>query len=143
MKNLGRLLILSGILTLVGCAPAAPEASETTELSSSVPLEFHILSTCAGSATDLTIGVETNAVIAPASMTFLDFGFPAASIILGKHDPLTGMVSGIERTCVYPRATEGVHTHHVNPSMTYSCSENGIQVCQIQVALVVNGEHEH
>lgn len=84
---------------------------------------FFVSSNCVDPVREGAVTVSNNQVIGGAATSFLDFGFPSATVQRGSN--VTGIVNGVERVCA------PTYTDRDNSAYIYSCADNGTQFCTI------------
>jgi len=86
---------------------------------------YYVISDCTTPAFESVVTVSNSTVIAPAGVSFIDFGFPSATI----SQSVTGMVLGVMRECTVTYGEDG--SNYVNDRWLYSCFEAGKFKCSI------------
>lgn len=86
---------------------------------------IYVISDCTVPTTEAVVYVSNSTVIAPGGTSFVDFGFPAATLT----QSMTGYVNGVMRECTVTYGEDGYN--NADNRWLYSCFEGGRYRCSI------------
>ena len=86
---------------------------------------IYVISDCTTPQTEAVVTISNSTIVAPAGTSFLDFGFPAATLT----QSMTGFVGGVLRECTVTYGESG--SNNVDNRWLYSCFEADRYRCSI------------
>lgn len=118
-KNFFTLLILFAT-TCVTIATSTPHMSFVSG-------SFYIISDCIAGNLESTVDVSNYQIINPSGMSFLDFGFPVATIT--PDNEMIGPIGSVTRVC---KKTFGGDSAN-DEDMIFTCYDNNQYACSILI----------
>ena len=117
----------TAVLLLILTAYFSLATSSKKEDAAPVTGRYYILSDCVSPAVDNTVMVTNSIITAPPGISFIDFGFPTATI----GPTVNGLVGALNRECTVTYGENG--SNNVDNRWLYSCFDAGKFKCSIYV----------